>query len=76
MENGKLHRLFKKIFSDEQTRAQFMSSPESVIRQFSLSDEEKKAVLKAHARLGLVTPDSQMLEQEIGPNTWWTGPVP
>ena len=66
-----LQELVKKIFSDEESKAQFMANPDSVLSKFSLTEDEKKAVLTTHGRLGLVTSDSAQLEAAIGPTVWW-----
>jgi hypothetical protein len=71
MKSQALQELVKKIFSDEKTKQQFMSNPESVLSQFSLTEHEKRAVLSAHAKMGLVTSDSGQLEAVIRPNAWW-----
>ncbi len=71
MKSQVLQELVKKIFSDEKTKQQFMSNPESVLSQFSLSEQEKKAVLSAHAKMGLVTSDSGQLEAVIDPTAFW-----
>jgi hypothetical protein len=71
MKSQALQELVKKIFSDEKTKQQFISNPEGVLSQFSLSEQEKRAVLSAHAKIGLVTSDSGQLEAVIGPNAWW-----
>ncbi len=71
MKSQGLHELFKKIFSDEETKQRFVSDPESVIEQYSLSADEKRAVLTTHLKLGLITPDSQELDSDVGPTSWW-----
>jgi hypothetical protein len=72
MKSQELQELVRKIFSDEEIRAQFMANPDSVLSQFSLTEDEKKAVLKTHARSGLITSDSVQLEATIEPYAWWT----
>lgn len=72
MKSQALQELVKKIFSDEKTKLQFMSNPDSVLAQFKLTEQEKKAVLNTHARLGLATADSQQLEAALDPLTYWT----
>jgi hypothetical protein len=72
MESQALQGLVKKIFSDEEIRTQFMANPDSVLSQFSLTEDERKAVLNTHARLGLMTSDSAQLAATIEPNMWWT----
>ena len=62
MKSQALQELVKKIFGDEKTRSQFMSNPDSILSQFALTEQEKKAVLNNHARLGLVSSDSRQLE--------------
>jgi hypothetical protein len=76
MKSQALQELIKKIFSDEKTKLQFMSNPDSVLAQFKLTEQEKKAVLNTHAKLGLVTADSQQLEAALDPTMQWNAPVP
>jgi thiamine biosynthesis lipoprotein ApbE len=71
MKSQALQEMIKKIFSDEKTKLQFMSNPESVLAQFNLSEQEKKAVLNTHAKLGLATTDSQQLEAALDPTIFW-----
>jgi lipase chaperone LimK len=72
MKSQALQELVKKIFSDEKTKQQFMSNPESILSQLSLTEEEKKAVLNAHAKMGLVASDSGQLEAVINPTGFWS----
>jgi hypothetical protein len=74
MRSQALQEMVKKIFSDEKTKLQFMSNPESVLAQFKLTDQEKKAVLSTHAKLGLATADSQQLEAVLKPTVEWLAP--
>jgi len=71
MATGALQELVKKVFRDEKTKAEFISNPNEVISRFSLTEEEKKAVLTTHAKLGLVTSGSQQLDTVVGPMTIW-----
>lgn len=71
MKSQAVQELVKKIFSDERTKSQFMSNPESVLAQFNLTEQERKAVLNTHAKLGLVTSDSQQLEATLDPTIIW-----
>ena len=71
MKSEAMQQLVKRIFSDEKSKAEFISNPEAVIAQFDLTDQEKKAVLNTHAKLGLVTGDSQQLEAVIEPLLHW-----
>ena len=71
MKSQALQELVKKIFSNEKTKQQFMSNPESVLSQFSLTEQEKRALLSAHAKIGLVTSGSGQLEAIIGPTGFW-----
>lgn len=72
MKSQALQEMVKRVFSDEKTRLQFKSDPESVIAQFKLTEQEKRAVLSTHARLGLATADSQQLEAAIEPLALWS----
>lgn len=76
MKSQALQELVKKIFSDEKTKSQFISNPDGVLAQFNLTEQEKKAVLNTHAKLGLVTSDSQTLEAVLDPTTIWNAPTP
>jgi hypothetical protein len=72
MKSQALQEMIKKIFSDEETKLQFMSNPESILAQFELTEQEKKAVLNTHAKLGLATADSQQLEAAFEPMGIWS----
>jgi hypothetical protein len=72
MKSQALQELVKKIFSDEEIKSQFMANPDSVLAMFSLTEDEKKAVLKTHVRLGQMTSDSAQLEATIEPDVFWT----
>lgn len=71
MKTQALQELVKRIFGDEKTKAQFLKDPDSVLVQFNLTEQEKKAVMNMHAKLGLVTSDSQQLEAVLGPTSFW-----
>lgn len=71
MKSQALQELVKKIFGDEKTKSEFMSNPDSILAQFNLTETEKKAVLNTHARLGLVTSDSQQLEAVLDWPMWY-----
>ena len=70
MKSQALQELVKKIFGDEKTKSEFMSNPDSVLVRFNLTETEKKAVLKTHAKLGLATSDSQQLESAVAWPRW------
>jgi hypothetical protein len=72
---SQLQELVKKIFSDEKTRLEFESDPNSVLAQYNLSEQEKRAVMSTHGKLGLVA-GSEQLEATIGPNQGWLSPTP
>jgi len=76
MKSQALQNLVKKIFGDEQTRRQFESNPDSVLSQFKLSEQERRAFMSTYGKLGLVTGGSQQLEATIKGNSGWTSPVP
>lgn len=71
MKSQALQELVKKIFSDEQTKQKFLKDPDSVLAQYNLTEQEKRAVLSTHAKMGLVTSDSQQLEAVFGPLGGW-----
>jgi hypothetical protein len=76
MKSRTLQELINQIFSNAKTKQQFLNNPESVISQFSLTEQEKRAVLDVHSRIGLVTTDSPQLEAVIDPNITWWAPSP
>lgn len=67
-----LQELVKKIFSNDKIKQQFISNPESVLSQFTLSKQEKRAVLNTYNKLGLATSRSGQLEAVIGPMGTWS----
>jgi hypothetical protein len=71
MQSKALQELVKKVFGDEKTKSEFISNPNSVMSRFSLTEEERKAVLVTHARLGLVTAGSTQLDTTVGPMVVW-----
>ena len=76
MKSQALQELVKKIFGDEKTKAQFLKNPEGVLDQFTLTEQENRAVLNIHAKLGLVTSDSEQLRATLSPTLDWFAPVP
>ena len=76
MKSQALQSFVKKIFGDERTRLQFESDPDSVLSRFHLTEQEKKAALNTHAKLGLVTSGSQQLEAVLDSTVDWTAPTP
>ena len=76
MKSQALQELVKKIFGDEKTKSEFMSNPDSVLAKFALTEQEKKAVLNLHAKVGLATSDSSQLEAVLDPTTYWHAPSP
>ncbi len=71
MKSEALQELVKKIFSSEETKAQFISDPDSVISKFELNETEKKAVLATHAKLGLVAGTSNQLSTVVPDVGYW-----
>lgn len=76
MKSQSLQELVKKIFGDEKTKHQFLKDPDSVLSKFTLTEQERKAVLKIHAKLGLVTSESGQLEAALDPTWQWHAPMP
>ena len=76
MKSPALQEFVKKIFSDEKMRRQFEADPEKTLSKLSLTEQEKKAVLSSHTRLGLVTGNSQQLEAALEPTGQWSAPTP
>ncbi|GAI18306.1 unnamed protein product [marine sediment metagenome] len=76
MKSQGLQELVKKIFGDEETKREFQKDPDIVLARYNLTEQEKKAVLKTHAKLGLVTSDSPQLEATLRANDGWWAPMP
>ena len=76
MKSQGLQELVKKIFGDEKTKHEFQKDPDSVLAQYNLTEQEKKAVLKTHAKLGLVATGSEQLEATLDANMGWMNPMP
>jgi hypothetical protein len=76
MKSTALQELVKKVFGDEETRLQFQSNPDSVLAKFPLTEQEKKAVLRTHSEIGLVTSPTPQLEAAIKPTVDWAAPMP
>ena len=76
MKSQALQEAVKKIFGDEKTKAQFLKDPESVVSKFSLTEQEKRAVLNTHSKFGLVRSNSTQLEAALSPTIDWWAPVP
>jgi len=71
MKSEALQGLISKIFSDEKTKLQFMSDPDSVISRYNLTEQEKSAVLSTNTKLALITSDSQQLDATVTPRGIW-----
>ena len=65
MKSQALQELVKKIFGDEKTKGEFKEDPDGFLSRYNLTDQEKTAVLKTHAKLGLVTSGSEQLEATL-----------
>jgi hypothetical protein len=76
MRSSALQNFVRKIHSDEEVRAQFVSNPERVLARFKLNKDETQAVLGSYYKLGLVSYNSSQLEAVINPTSWWLSPVP
>ena len=77
MKSQALQQMVKRIFGDAQTKQQFLADPHSIMSGFSLTGPEKKAVLKVHDQLGLVSSGSTQMEAVLKPTVnWWSAPLP
>jgi hypothetical protein len=76
MKSQELQALVKEIFSNEKTKTEFTSNPNGVLARYNLTEQEKRAVLSAHAKIGLVTSDSGQLEAALNPTMTWFAPAP
>ena len=69
-----LQALVRKLFSDEETRLQFESDPNSILSKFTLTVQEKKAVLTTYSNFGLVTGGTQQMEAFLEAADPWFAP--
>jgi len=77
MKSQGLQELFKSIFSSDETKKEFESDPNSVLSRFSLTEQEKKAVLSVHNKFGLISMNSPQLEAAIKAEySWFSAPQP
>jgi len=76
MKSQVLQELVNKIFGDEKTKDEFQKNPDSVLARYNLTEKEKRAVLKTHAKLGVVTGGSTQLEAALKANEGWGAPMP
>ena len=71
MQSRSLSELVKKVFGDEDVKQQFISNPDSIMSQFSLTEQEKRAVLCAHSRMELSCPGSTQTVAAFQPLAMW-----
>jgi hypothetical protein len=71
-----LENLVKRLFSDERAKAEFMANPDGVLARHGLTEQEKKAVLTTHARMGLVSGNSAQLSTSVVAGLPWASPAP
>ena len=74
MKSQAMQELVKKIFGNEETKAQFIANPESVISNYNLTEQEKRAVLNTCAKLGVVTAGSPELTATMARAASWAAP--
>ena len=72
MKSQALQKMVRDIFSNETTKAQFESNPEGVLSRYSLTSQERTAVLNTYKNMGLVTSDTPQMEAAIEPMGTWT----
>jgi hypothetical protein len=71
MESTAIQEMVRKIFSNEESKSQFIADPKSIISQYELTETETNAVMATHAKLGLATGNSTQLSGVVGPLTYW-----
>jgi hypothetical protein len=71
MESQALQELVGKIFSDEETKSQFAANPEGVLSKFALTECERRAVLSAETKFGLINSDSLHLSVAGPLDDYW-----
>jgi hypothetical protein len=68
MKSSTLHDMINKVFGDETLKARFLAHPESVLSEYTLSDEETRAVLSTHR---MFTAGNTSLEAAITAKEGW-----
>jgi len=76
MKSQALQQFVKKIFSDEKAKAEFEANPDRVLSRFDLTEQERKAILKTQASVGLITGGSSALEATLRATDSWYSPNP
>jgi hypothetical protein len=71
MKSQGLQELVRDIFSNEEIKSQFIANPENVLSKFSLTENEKKTVLKTLATVGMLNSNSAQLDASIDPDSFW-----
>lgn len=71
MQSSAIQNLVKRIFSSEETKSQFISDPESVLAHYSLSKQEKQAVLNSVACVGTGSSSANALIAKTDPLNYW-----
>ena len=71
MKSNALSQFVQKLFSDEETKKQFIADPESIMAGFELTETERKAILSKHAMMELSVPGSGSSNVAYGPMAAW-----
>lgn len=69
MESRSLQEAVRKIFTDEKTKQEFKADPNKVLTCFSLSETERRAVLRTQMKLRMATDGSVQLTTD--PTDYW-----
>ncbi len=61
--------LVAELHSDTELRGRFAADPEAVLSRYSLTAEQREAIMGAHLRIG--ADGALSVEENDGPTTWW-----
>jgi hypothetical protein len=76
MKSETLKKFISDIFNDETKKSEFIENPQRAMSGYGLSNQERKALMNVHDKVGLVSSDSAALEAALKPTIEWWAPEP
>jgi hypothetical protein len=76
MKSETLKKFISDIFKDETKKNEFLEDPRHAMSEYGLSDQERKALMNVHDKIGVVSSDSVALEAALKPTIEWWAPEP
>jgi hypothetical protein len=63
-----IERMVVRLHQEPAFRRFFLDSPETVLTEYRVSADERRALMRLHTRLALATPEGQAAQP---PEGWW-----